>query len=426
MKLTRAIFVLFLAATGCRNAGGGGGNNPPPTGNDAGPTSTTCTSTPDCGGSGVCVAGVCQTVTVCQADEDCAGEGRVCHTTRLFCVECDGRSGQCGANETCQFDFTCAPIQTSTPDAGTSECSGSCTTRDECASDQVCSMGGECCPPPSRCRSPADCPASEPECNGATGQCFGGGGCFTDADCETDPACTGGRCTCEIGMAPPGVCRQRQAECASDMDCWEMGAFAGKFCTINNPPARCVDAPTCTSDANCAAEGLICDLDAASPSNGYCQNGIPCPNGTECPMGQVCDAGRCIAENCANNPALCGPNETCDPVSLMCVPQSGGSCTQDTDCQAGYYCNTSSSTCEVGCRDNSECPGGICNAQNQCEYPTGQFCGPCMSDADCPAGGRCVDNPFTGPTCYEQCSSLLMQPCSDPNDSCIFGNCSCL
>jgi hypothetical protein len=306
-------------------------------------------------------------------------------------------------------------------------CSGSCTTRADCGQDQVCSAAGSCCPPPSRCRSPDDCPASQPECNGASGQCFGGSGCFQDADCETEAACTGGRCFCDIQGAPPGTCRQRPDECQADADCFVNGAFAAKFCTVANPPKRCADAPSCARDADCASFGLVCDTMAGSPSMGFCQNGQACTaGGGECPQGRICQNNVCVAQTCVNTPSLCGANETCDPVTAMCVPNNTGTCTQDSECQAGYYCDTSSSTCRVGCRDNSECPGGICNASHQCEFPMGQFCGPCATDTDCPGGGRCVDVLGTGGKCYEQCSSLLMQPCSDPNDACIFGNCSCL
>ncbi len=420
------MILLSGAAVGCRNAGDIGTNNGTQPPADAGPTTTTCTKTVDCGGTGVCVGGICQSVMSCQMDDECAGGGQVCHNARFYCVECDGRPGQCAAGQTCQADFTCVAISTGTPDAGMNECSGTCTDRDGCAVDQVCSAGGECCPPPNRCRSPNDCPASAPMCNGATGQCFGGSGCFQDGDCEMESACTGGRCFCDIVGAPPGVCRQRPDECQGDMDCWDMGAFVNKFCTTATPPKRCIDAPTCAGDADCISFGLVCDNQPGSPSMGYCQNGMPCPMGNECVSGQVCQAGVCVGENCQNTPSLCSGTDTCDPVTLMCVPATGGSCTLDSECQAGYYCNTSASTCEVGCRDNTECTGGICNASHMCEYPSGQFCGPCMTDMDCAAGATCYDSPITGKSCRESCSNLLMQPCSDPSKTCFFGKCSCL
>ncbi len=414
--------VTLVGGTACRDTQGGVMPNNNNNTNDAGNTTMTCTRTVDCGGVGVCVAGICEAVSACTVNADCADEGGVCHSQRFFCVECDGMPGQCPPGETCQSDFSCASVQTSPM----TECMGSCPDRNQCGMDEVCKDGG-CCPPPSRCRGPEDCPTSAPDCNGATGQCFGGTGCFNDRECETEPGCAAGACFCDIQGTPPGRCTVRPDECQTDPDCFENGVFAQKFCTIANPPKRCAAAPACTSDAECAASGLVCDMTAGSPSMGYCQNGTPCtPNGNECSNGAVCDQGICRPPNCGNTPSLCQADEVCDPVTLMCVPMQGGTCTTNSECNAGYFCNTSTSMCEVGCRDNTECMGGICNAQNMCEFPMGQFCGPCMVDTDCPANGRCVDNPFTGKTCYESCSTVLMQPCSDPADSCIFGNCSCL
>lgn len=414
-----------VGATGCRDVQNTGvpPNTPRP---DAGEVETrTCVTTVDCGGTGVCVAGLCQAVSSCTNDNDCAGEGRVCHQQRFFCVQCDGRSSQCPTGQTCQFDFTCVDIAGGR-DAGTSACSGSCTDRTQCSDEQVCRMG-ECCPPPNRCTSPTDCPMSTPECNGATGQCFGGDGCFDDTECETRPGCSVGACFCQIGAGgPPGVCRVRANECNTDMDCWENGAYAGKFCTLQNPPRRCVNAPGCTRDADCAAAGLVCDTTAGSPSQNKCVNGQTCSTAANCGAGQACVNNVCVAQNCQNTPSLCAANETCDPVMLTCVPNQGGMCTTDTNCQAGYWCNAG--TCQVGCRDNSECPGGVCNAAHMCEFAQGGVCGTCVTDNDCPAGARCVDNPFLGMSkCYEQCSGILNIPCTiNPAASCIFGNCSCL
>src|SRR5688500_571095 len=177
-----------------------------------------CNITMDCAGAGICVAGLCQQVRSCTTDDDCAADGQVCHANRFYCVECDGtHPGECQPNFTCQFDFTCVMIGNSA-DSGVSECSGSCTDRSECGTDDVC-KNNTCCPPPSRCFSPADCPVSQPECNGATGECFGGDGCFDDDDCDGKPGCTAGACRCDIQTAPPGTCRVREDECQNDVDC---------------------------------------------------------------------------------------------------------------------------------------------------------------------------------------------------------------
>lgn len=393
---------------------------------DAGAGPLTCASNEDCAGTGVCMGGLCQGVSTCNADEECSGEGKFCHEQRLFCVECDGRPGQCGEGKVCQFDFTCVDVSTGGADAGMSGCSGSCSENSECAPDRIC-RGGACCNPPTRCASNEDCPASRPQCNGATGQCFGGGpGCLDDADCASEPGCEDGACFCEIRGAPPGQCRVRPDECASDRDCWESGAYAQRYCALSSRPRRCLDTIPCTRDLDCANLGLVCDLQTGSSSEGFCINGIPCPMGTECdPATQVCVDGLCVGANCVNQPSRCGPGETCNPTTGECESMGGVPCSRNEDCPQGQYCNTNvnPNRCENGCRSNADCPGGICNAMNQCEFPNNALCGPCTSDNDCPAGTRCVD--FAGTSlCREQC--LTSQSCSDPNRSCVLLFCSCL
>ena len=146
--------------------------------------------------------------------------------------------------------------------------------------------------------------------------------------------------------------------------------------------------------------------------------------GNECGAGQVCVNMVCISQNCVNTPSLCGMDEVCDPGTGMCRPMQGGACMVDTECQAGFYCNTrvSPSRCEAGCRDNNDCPGGVCDANHQCQFPMGGICGPCMTDMDCTAGTRCIS--VTG-QCHETCSTVTGQMCTDAARQCLFGICSC-
>lgn len=369
------------------------------------------------------MSGICQGTASCQDDAYCAGGGGdVCHQQRFFCVECDGRPGQCPAGMGCQFDFTCAAVG-GNPAADV--CEGSCADRSACAEDQVC-LDGQCCAPPRRCRSVEDCPRSTPECNGATGQCFGGDGCFSDPECKEQTGCAGGQCQCDLAQGAPGSCRLRPDECAADSDCWQGGAFAQKVCVTQRSPRLCADAPTCGSDADCRAEGWVCDLESASPSFGFCQNGTPCtPDGAECVGDAVCDNGVCRPPNCLNTPSLCAADEICDTLTGSCMPRQGGACAVDGDCAAGFYCNATVGICEVGCRENSECDPGICNALHQCEYPVGQFCGPCTINADCPASSDCVDVPLVGQICLEQCLPFINIGCSDPTQECVLAYCNC-
>lgn len=423
MRSSFVFLVLIAGLVSCRDQAYG----PVEPRADAGGSVDTCNTTADCGGRGVCMAGVCEAVTTCTADDECTSLGKVCHSIRGYCVECDGRhAGECEAGETCQFDFTCVALGGA--DAGTNTtCTGTCNDRSECASDMVC-KNNACCPPPSRCTSPNDCPLDRPDCNGATGQCFGSSGCNVDQDCASQPGCANDACACQITGAPPGVCVPRQNECASDADCLDNGVYVGEFCTLDVTPTRCQPAPGCNSDAQCVPYNLVCDLMPGSPSLNKCKNGTPCPNGTECnPTTEICGPnGVCIRKNCLNTPSVCTGTETCDPLTGQCVPMSMGSCTSDAMCNAGYYCNllTNPGVCTVGCRDSTDCGGGICDANHQCQAAMGGVCGACVADTDCPANTRCIEELGL---CYESCSSIAMIPCTmNPMAMCVFGNCSCL
>ncbi|MCC7385894.1 MAG: hypothetical protein IT384_28855 [Deltaproteobacteria bacterium] len=423
-RLAYIVSLLGLAWAGCRDV------SPIQPRTDAGDDTQplTCSRREDCGGRGICVGGICESVAPCQSDDQCAASGKVCHSSRGYCVQCDGRhSGECAAGQTCQFDFTCVAIGGT--DAGVSDggsCSGTCADRTMCSPDQVC-RGNACCPPPARCTSPNDCPANRPECNGATGECFGGDSCTRNEDCASKPGCAGGACICDAPSAgQPGECRARPDECTTDQDCFSGGNYVGKYCTVQASPRLCADAPNCTSDASCTNLGLVCDLTNGSPSFQRCINGTPCPTGNECnPSTQVCVGGYCVAQSCITNPALCNAQQRCDSTTGMCVTNTTMSCTDDSGCSAGYWCNTAQNQCEVGCRDSTDCPGGVCDANHRCQQGMGQVCSTCTTDGDCPAGTSCKEHTLTGQKlCYESCTPG--GTCTlNPNAPCLILRCAC-
>lgn len=426
----------------CRDQGGTFAPRAPDAGRG---TPTPCTTTDECMGRGICMGGICESVTSCDTDSDCARDMKVCHTRRKYCVQCDGaHPGECASGQTCQFDFTCVTIGVQPqPDGGTADssmirmdasapaCSGTCTDRTTCPSDQSCT-NGRCCTPPARCFTTADCPSIRPECNTTTGECFGGGGCSSDPECETRPGCSGSACTCDRSAGTPGVCRVRMNECVSDADCRLNGVYVHKFCTLQSPPFRCLMAPTCTTDAQCTSMGLICDRTVGSPSMGDCVNGRPCPTGTECnPATEACVSRVCVRRNCINTPSMCMPTERCDGATGMCIPMQTGACTTDAHCPSTpqeYYCDTSRSpsVCTLGCRNSTSCPGGVCDAQHRCQSPMGGVCGPCTQDADCPRGTRCLVG--FDDKCHETCNPFGsgMMCGMRPGSMCILVTCSCL
>ena len=390
------------------------------------PAQIACVENSECPAGNVCENGFCTLLITCDSDDDCAAAGKVCHNTRGICVQCDGQhENECPEGQTCQFDFTCVSIggaDAGPNDAGT--CEGACGSRDDCAEHLVCS-GGSCCPPPSRCQTSDDCPRSAPECNAATGACFGGDSCNVDQDCVDKPGCPGITCACDL-TTQPGVCRPRQDECQNDMDCYDgMGAYDGKYCALRAQPKVCLEAPPCTDDIECSLHYLVCDQAAGSPSLNRCINGIPCPMGNECPGTQTCLDGTCVGQNCINTPSMCTGNETCNTQTGRCEMGGSSSCMMDTDCPQGQYCNTASMACLPGCRDNNDCPmGSICDAAHQCTQAAGGLCGPCASDADCPAGTECFESQILGKLCRERC--LPGATCTlNPQAMCFFFVCSC-
>lgn len=419
--------LLMASIAGCRDSGASFGT--PDSGTP--PTTTTCTENADCGGRGVCVSGLCEAVTACQADEECAAQGRICHSSRGFCVQCDGVKDACPAGQACQFDFTCvavgAPDAGASGDGGANACTGTCTDRTQCGADQVC-RGGTCCEPRARCTTPEDCPSSRPECNGATGLCFGGDSCTGDGDCDRRAGCGGGACFCDApAPGQPGVCKPRPNDCDDDTGCYMGGVYSGKFCTLGATPRRCADAPSCAEDVDCASVGLVCDTTAGSPSNGRCVNGPACPMGNECTPTQLCDQGRCAGRSCVTDPSLCNAMQICNSATGRCETSQSGACMRDMDCNPGFYCNTTANVCLPGCRDSSECTNGICNASHVCEQGMGALCGPCTTDADCPAGTTCYESPITmSKTCRESCNVITGQDCTiDPSATCIILRCAC-
>jgi len=175
-------------------------------------------------------------------------------------------------------------------------------------------------------------------------------GCRAEGtECFTDPDCT------EAGeVCVHGWCAPRAVECVEDAGCED-----GNICT----DGACVDG--CRTDAQCDGN-RVCDMDravcvvptpmcpdpcpdhtACNTSNGQCQPDGTCTSATHCRNGQVCEAGQCA-----------------DPVLT---------CSVNSDCQDGSYCDRTTSECVEGCRLSNECRGeevcvaGTCTTPPECD-----------------------------------------------------------
>jgi len=317
------------------------------------PDPKVCTTTgPGCAN---CVDGYC-------CDGTCGGQ----------CEACDlgGREGVCsnvngeaphGSRAACSPYVTCA-YSTST---GTSSCATTCTGDTACAPTSFCS-GGACVAKKTNGAA----------CTGAN-QCVSGN-CVDGFCCES--SCTGQCSAC----GEPG----NEGKCIA-VD----GAPRGARTACTTTGYGCVSGAcgtTCTKDAHC--------LGANYCSGGACvpklANGSTCTANTQCSSG-ACSDGYCCAAACTGTCSSCGPSGTCGATTgVPLAPKTCGaylkcsagacatSCSADTDCTSGFFCNTSS-RCVVrkalgaACLGNSECTSGFCANGVCCNSACGSECEAC-------------------------------------------------
>lgn len=399
---------LFVGAA-CRTTvdSGDAGSGP---GSGVGPL--TCESVEDCPDPsnydclGICLQR-CAADAVCKLDEYCSARG--------YCER------GCRDSTTCEDGQVCVAGTCQSTDAA-----GACGTKCDCAPGQVC-RGGVCQDPPEQCNGPDDCgrgPGDRCEayqCNGFTNQCFDPDPqpCTDATDCIGRPGCQDGcLCTPNGQCVPDGECTpENEAEVCGD----------GFYCTAD---LTCGVLPSCTSNTECEAYGLVCNL-----GRQRCQRPAPCDDNADCTSAPAtyCNtaSGSCEVPSCRNGGVQCGVNEQCS-TDGRCVPQgTGTACTSDAQCPNDpwpntQYCSFASGQgeCTIGCRSNASCPQGqVCNGARACVSDSGggggggqgQWGDSCTSDADCQAGLIC--GLFTG-----TCAELCFPPCS----TCTGGSCCSL
>ncbi len=136
----------------------------------------------------------------------------------------------------------------------------------------------------------------------------------------------------------------------------------GCWCSPGAPPGDVQELGACDTDCDCS-EGLSC-LPALGPTGALWTCKRPCSRHTDCP-----DSG-CSMDS-FGSPWICGGHDACP------VPE---------DCPAGFSCviRDSPSYCE-----------------DQRQAPTKA---PCLCDAECPPGQRCVRALDGAPTCEIPCA----------------------
>jgi hypothetical protein len=154
--------------------------------------------------------------------------------------------------------------------------------------------------------------------------------------------------------------------------------------------ADCAVGLTCLRYKLAHACRTLCAADADCPAGGYkCNEGFTCGTNTAT-AGKYCTKS-CSDPSTVAGSAGCGQgfrcNFYCDATTHMSTPPScdfeagalkSGTCTDDEDCAAGYYCLSASldggtKVCTQGCRTNADCATGTCSGTLYCDTTPTQY-----------------------------------------------------
>jgi len=398
----------------------------------------------------------------CQADatgalrccsRDCAAEGRICaENGSCVCPPDQLTSGaECllRAGDPCTLATECDSSQCVDGVCCGEPCAGAC---------ESCQAGTGACEAVAAGQQDSVCGAGQ-QCTGTRGECRSNllEACTVDAGCASSHCATsvaGGLVCCAVACAPGTACSSDGQRCVACEP--NFAVSCGNGCNAQtftcNPPrpvgepcgagqqcasGQCLVDDTAVSrccEANCAAEGKVCDSSGAClcPPNqievdGQCRvaRGQACADDASCSTGACALAigggRRCCA-------TACSPNELCAPDGSACIDQRGevgAGCNSPADCQNGncvnevccagacgacQRCQQGSGLCQadtsVSCTLASGAPG-TCTASG-CVDPgvgPGQLCGdrPCQTGLVCTASGVCCNSPCNG-ACESACS----------------------
>lgn len=330
-----------------------------------------CGSIRDCGG--------------CGAGESCAQDAGLTGTCLAPCGD-----GFCREGEIC-WEGRCA----------TAACAGVICPADARCVDGACypqSCVGVVCPPAEVC--------AKGFCESA--RCVG-------VICPTDQTCADGLCypkQCGTAACLPyeaclsGSCR--------DVSCVAVSCPNGKVCANGFCVSAVCNGVTCPAGKACGPAGLCVDVPCVGVScavgacdQGFCRenrpNGTGCQNAVQCASSSCVDAV-CCADNCAGQCAACnlpGATGTCAPIAAGADPANecgnyfcaGGnacaqSCTSDSSCKAGAYCDTNNQCVArrgngTSCSSANTCASGFCVDTVCCDGACGGVCQSCGSSGAC-------------------------------------------
>ncbi len=170
--------------------------------------------------------------------------------------------------------------------------------------------------------------------------------------CTSDAAKGRGVCITCGNVAPSSICcaRNNSGYCNGSVvvGCSCNTSQCQTCNTTNGTCGGCPAGQICLNDqcAPCITAGNICNTNTNCCSNLCCpdQNG---QNGICCASGQVCLSNGTCASNCDACVGPCGCYVGRDP--HLCGTLAAGSCSADTDCPRGQWCDFDSHECFANC-----------------------------------------------------------------------------
>ena len=451
-----------------------------------------------------CFHGKCEyPFTQCVKDGDCMKGYKCDHKVCKVKVCSDGLiliNKKCEQSYTCNSQFACPESMMCYE--------GSCVERT--CPEHACPISHSCVDNQcilTECRKDQDCMSSK--CNKFTktceqscvlGSCPQGftcvnGECIVHIQCKSYLDCTEGKtCTNNICSFPScyddsycskekpycvnGVCQPQELQiitsCKRNDDC-----PSNHYCSVLRRCMLKIKCPLCPHDMTCDKMSKQCVNIKCDGKTNYCPRGRTCKN-SQCILKKACDCKK--GEKCINGDCrkTCDQNPEC-PCNSYGLCRIDNKCTK-TECQAKYYCDSSSScnipqcmlskdclegkVCAYGvcidaqvsdCRDckrskeNLTClwdrciPDISCNERKKCKEGftcdiTNNVCFPenvCDTDKDCAYPTVCVNNLckvtriesclieyqlFDGRLCLPKKKCIVSNDCGD-NEFCRHGNC---
>lgn len=263
----------------------------------------------------------------------------------------------------------------------------------------------------------------------------------TDAGETNTSACDSSKC------APENTCIEHEGVTECRLTCESQRGAKG--CPANYTCIQSGDVAFCKEDKYsyepragqwgfpCAAqEGLFasqCDQENGfyclygEPNDPYASCTSSCTDDTDCTGGYYCG-------NTNDIPASAREKRTVGAVHRLCLPRAYcAPCENDVDCGPAangnkQYCvgdangkGICTPTCDSdgACNDEASClplndTTKICYPIAQVCVGDGNLCSPCHSDADCAAGGACVDSAYTT---ERTCSTPSKVKCNLDNET---------